>query len=357
LTDDLVRPRGAPLRDAIAAPTAAAAALWGQRGRLRLVGDVAPAFPRVVATGVGASFAVARSFRIALRDAGIEAISVPVDALQHEPGSFLDGRSILVCVGRTGDATPLVSLVSATAALPQRPFTIAVTAAPGTGLAELADVSLVAGVEPDAGPPLRVPLATALVLSAIVAVLAAGAHADVDAVVAASEDVASRAMQAAGQLAGMAPEREAMLASELAGHGGLLVLGRGAGRAAAELAGLLWLTNAGRIAHVVDASEAHLGATEAAGPGLAALVLSPGHEGARDRELAAGLAAAGSTVVFVGRDHESPPGVEHIVVGEVDPVMDPVIAALVAAIVGRRAAADRGRPVGVLERTDPSALA
>ena len=348
------------IREAVAAPIVAAATLRDQRGRLRLVGDVAAAFPRVVATGVGASFAVARSFRVALHDAGVEALSLPVDALLREPGAFLDGRSILVCVGRSGDATPLVSLVSATAALRARPFTIAVTASAGSGLAELADVSIVAGVEPDAGPPLRVPLATSLVLSAVFQVLMAGAHADVDAVVAATEGVAERASQVGVQLAGMTHERVTTLAAELGGSGGLLVLGRGAGRAAAELAGLLWLTNAGRVAHVADAAGAHLGATEAAGPSLAALVFSPGHADsvhAADRALAADLSAAGSSVVFVGPDHEAPPGVDHVVVAEVDPVMDPILAALVAAVVGRHVAADRGRPVGGLVRTDPSALA
>jgi len=360
LTEDLVPERVAQFREAVQAPIAAATALWGQRGRLRLVGDVAPAFPRVVATGVGASFAVARAFRVALHEAGIEAISLPLDPLLREPGAFLDGRSILVCVGRTGDATPLVSLVSASASLPGRPFTVAVTASGGSGLDELADVALVAGVEPDAGPPLRVPLATSLVLSAVLQVIAAGAHADVDAVVASTERVAARAAEVATNLAEMPQERETLLATELGGRGGLLVLGRGAGRAAAELAGLLWLTNAGRAVHVADADEAHLGVIEAAGAELAALVLSPGHAGsasAADRALAADLSAAGSSVVFVGPDHEAPPGVDHVVVAEVDPVMDPVLAALVAAVVGRHVAADRGRPVGGLLRTDPSSLA
>lgn len=360
MSEGTVPAHAAQLAEAVTAPVAAAAALWGQRGRLRLIGDVAPSFPRIVATGIGASFAVARSFRVALSEAGIEAMSLPVDALLREPGAFLDGRSILVVVGRSGDATPLVSLVPATGALHQRPFTVAVTATGGSGLTELADVAITAGVEPDAGPPLRVPLATSLLLSAVLQVLVAGAHADVDAIIAATEDVATRAAAVGEQLAGTADDRVVALAATLGGRGGLLVLGRGAGRAAAELAGLLWLTNAGRVAHVVDAAEAHLGTTEAAGPDLAALVLSPGHAGAAlaaDRALAAELAAAGSAVVFVGRDHEAPTSVQQVVVGEVDPVMDPILAALVAAVVGRRVGLQGGRPPGRLIRTDPGSLA
>jgi fructoselysine-6-P-deglycase FrlB-like protein len=360
LTEETAPPRAPHLTEAVQAPIAAAAALWDQRGRLRLIGDVAPSFPRIVATGVGASFAVARSFRVALSDAGIEAMSLPVAALVREPGAYLDGRSILVVVGRSGDAAPLVSLASAVGGLHARPFIVAVTAAGGSEIADLADVALAAGVEPDAGPPLRVPLATSLVLSAVLQVLAAGAHADVDAVVAATESVAARAAAVGARLVGMADEREAALAATLGGRGGLLVLGRGAGRASAELAGLLWLTSAGRVAHVMDAAEARLGTTEAAGPDLAALVFSPGHAGAAlsaDRALGAELVSAGSAVVFVGHDHEAPMNAQQVVVGDVDPVMDPILAALVAAAVGCRVGAGHGRPAGGLVRTDPAVLA
>ena len=331
--------REAQLREALATPLDAAAALRTQRGKLRLVGDVAPTFPRVVVTGSGASFAVSRSLRVALREAGVEAISLPVDALAREPAAYLDGRSLLVCVGRSGDATPLVSLVSGVGALHARPFTIAVTASGGSGLAEVADVAITADVAPDTGPPLRV---TSLVLSAIARLLVAGPHGEIDAVLAETDAVATRSVEIATRLAGMVPDRETALASVLGAQGGLLVLGRGAGRAAAELAGLMWLTNAGRAVHVVDADEAGFGPTEAVGAGIAVLVMSPGSAtGAADRALAAEIAAAGSSVVFVGPEHAAPPGVDHVV----------------ATIVGRRGAADRGRPVGGLVRTDPATLA
>ncbi len=358
MTEGLASGRTAQLREDVAAPLAAAAALWDQRGKLRLIGEVAPMFPRVVATGAGASFAVARSLAVALRGAGVESVSLPVDALAREMNAFLDGRSLLVCVGRSGDATQLVSLLSSLSVLPAMPFTVAVTAIGGSGVAELADVTITADVPPDAGPPLRVPLVTAVMLSAVAELLLMGAHAHIDAILSATDDVAARAVDVATKLVVMPHERETSLAAQLAGRSSLLVLGRGAGRAAAELAGLAWLTNAGRAVHVADAGEMGLGAIEAAGPDLAALVLSPGHATSdADRRVATDLAAAGTAVVFVAPAREAPQGIEHVVVDEVHPVVDPVLSALVATVVGRRVAADRGRTVGRLVRADPAALA
>ncbi len=330
---------------ALAAPVRVAHALGSQRGRLRLVGELATVYPRLVVAGHGAALAVGRALVAAARAAGGDAVALPTSEILLHP-THVDGRTLLLVVA-SGDDARAHRLVTEAAALPARPLIAVAVDAAGTALADAADVSFTSDVDPDTGPPLAGPLASAVLLSAIARMLTWGASAEIDDVLALTADAATAVERAGRSLADLPAERLTILTSLLGGRAGLLVTGRDGGRAAAELAALAWWTNAGRAVAVCDAADLAEGPIEAAGRDLSVLVLSPDSAAnAADRDVAAEFARAGSAVVFVGPRSSAPHGVEAVVLPEIDPVVDPVVAALVATIVGRRVAADRGRPVG-----------
>ena len=338
------------LLEALASPERAAAALGGQRGHLRLIGETAAVYPRVVVTGRGAPFAVGRGLVSAVRAAGGEAFAIPSRELAGRAAGLVDSRTLLLIVA-AGEDRRAQAVAAEAVALPARPLVIAVVDGAGVDVGTIADVRIETGEPPDEGPPLRGPLATALVLSAVSRMLTWGTSADIDDVLRLAAETASAAVGAAVALADMPAERLTLLASALSGRAGMLAIGRDAGRAAAELAAIAWWTNTGRAATVVDAEDVDDGPREGAGRDLGVLLLSPDRAAhAADRDLARDLAAAGSPVVFVGPPSMAPPGVEAVVLPAVDSVIDPALHALVGTVVGRRVAAEHGRPVGRLAR-------
>lgn len=337
----------AALDAALAAPLRAAHALGGQRGRLRLVGELANVYPRLVVAGRGSALAVGRALVAAVRTAGGDAVALSTSEILRHP-AYLDGATLLLIVA-SGDDERAHRLVTEAAALPVRPLIAVAVDVAGVALAEAADVAFETGVDPDLGPPFAGPLASAVLLSAIARMLTWGASAEIDDVLALTADTATAAERAGRSLVDLPDERLTVLTSLLGGRAGLLVTGRDGGRAAAELAALAWWANAGRAVAVCDATDLADGPIEAAGPDLSVLVLSPdGAANAADREVASEFARAGSAVVFVGPQSSAPHGVEAVALPEIDPVVDPAVAALVATVVGRRVAAAKGRPVGRL---------
>ncbi len=338
------------LVDALTTPGRTAAALATQRGHLRLIGETASVYPRLVVTGRGAPLAVGRGLVTAVRAAGGDAVAIPSREIVGRAATLLDGRTLLLVL-TAGEDQRARAVAAEAVALAARPLVVAVVDDAGADAGSIADVRIDSGAPADAGPPLRGPLATGTVLSAISRMLLWGGSADIDEVLGIAAEAAAAAERAALSLADLPGERLTVLASALAGRGAMLATGRDAGRAAAELAAIAWWTNTGRAAAACDAEDFDDGPREGAGRELGVLLLSPDRAAhAADRDLARALVTAGSPVVFVAPPTAAPPGVEAVVLPEVDPVLDPVLHALVATIVGRRVAADHGRPVGRLAR-------
>jgi glucosamine--fructose-6-phosphate aminotransferase (isomerizing) len=114
--------------------------------------------------------------------------------------------------------------------------------------------------------------------------------------------------------------------------------------------GSLVLKEAARIpAEALESAQFRHGPLELAGPALAAGVIAtePATEDL-DRAFAAELAAAGASVLVVGRDERPVPGADTVALGALHRGLAPAVAAVPFQLVAWRAAVDRGRPPGML---------
>jgi glutamine---fructose-6-phosphate transaminase (isomerizing) len=122
------------------------------------------------------------------------------------------------------------------------------------------------------------------------------------------------------------------------------VIGRGAGRAVAEM-GALTLQECGVVALGFEAGSFRHGPVEMAGPGLGAVVVATAEE---TRSLELGLAdelrATGASVVVLRDDAAAPAG--SIRLPSVDALLSPAVAIVPIQLAARRLALEAGRAPG-----------
>jgi glutamine---fructose-6-phosphate transaminase (isomerizing) len=214
-------------------------------------------------------------------------------------------------------------------------------------LAAGADVALDTAVGGELGPSTMTFAASLVALDAVTGVLSAGATADADAIVA---RVALDAEGAAAAAETLLADRSAVTATMVgwaAERPKLLILGRGVGRAAAEMAALTIKEVSGAPAESMVTADFRHGPLELIDPDLAVafVTLEPVTD-AIDRSFAAELAAGPATVVVIGRDPTPAGAADSVVVGPVERPLAPAVAMIPFQLLARELAIARGRRPG-----------
>ncbi|TYC17568.1 SIS domain-containing protein [Actinomadura syzygii] len=328
----------------IAQPAAlerAAAAMAEQAAELDALRALAARRP-IVLTGMGASYHACLAAASTLGRAGVLATTVNTAELTHFRMRALAPGTVVVAISQSGRSAELVRL---SGALDRRTRLVTITNGLGNPLAEAADIAFDTRAGAEHGPSTGTFAATFPPLAALVRTL--GGEAGSGAVI---EEVASLTATAAEQarrvLGGEAALTDAV-SGWLGDRTGAVLVGRGTGRAAADL-GALVLKEAARLAaECLDAAEFRHGPLELAGPELAAAVIAT-EPATRDLDLAlaAELAVLGGPVLLVTAEGAAPYGVTPVAVGAVDPLLAPAVAAIPFQLLAWALAVAGGREPG-----------
>ena len=212
-------------------------------------------------------------------------------------------------------------------------------------LAGLADVAFDSAAGREECPSTKTFAACLVALRAVSDAIAEAAAFDADRARAAAAADAERAAAAAAGLL-RDPDGLADRMRAWCGDGRQLVaLGRGTGRAAAEMGALILKEAARRQAESLDTAEFRHGPLELSGPGLAvAIVGTEPATLALDARLAAELAGDGASVMMIapGRGDAATAGAS-IAIDELHPLLAPAVAVIPLQLLAWRLAAEAGR--------------
>ncbi|MFL5796869.1 MAG: SIS domain-containing protein [Actinomycetota bacterium] len=312
----------------------------------RIVAD--PARPRrsAVFTGMGASYAACYAPVTVLAGLGVQASMVDAAELLHFRRGLLSRDTVVVIVsqsGRSAEAVRLVAELDSSAG----PTVVAVTNGPDNPLALSAKVALDTHAGAEVGPSTLSFGASVVVLAAVADVLAGRpvssalttAEANAGAAACSAEGLLDEPAASADRFRAWFDDRPAVV-----------LLGRGAARAASEV-GALVLKEAARVpAEALESAQFRHGPLELAGRDLAAAVVAiePATEDL-DRALAAELAAAGGSVLVIGRTATGEAGEREVMIGQVDRALAPSVAVVPFQLLAWRVAVDRGFSPGMLQ--------
>ncbi len=131
----------------------------------------------------------------------------------------------------------------------------------------------------------------------------------------------------------------------------LVILGRGTGRAAADMAALTIKEVAGASAEALVAADFRHGPLELVDPSLAVafVTLETATDGI-DRSFATELSIGPASVVVVGREPGTDGAVASIAIGPVDRRLAPAVAMIPFQLLARELAIERGRRPGEFSR-------
>jgi glucosamine--fructose-6-phosphate aminotransferase (isomerizing) len=280
----------------------AAAAVAAQVESLRTIARDRPD-GRIVLTGMGSSFDACHALVATLGLAGVAAHLVNAAELLHFGTSTLDARTTLVVVSQSGRSVEIEHLVERLAGRPDRPFVVAVTNGTANPLAGAADVPLDIRVGAELGPATMTFAATLVALDAIGRVLA-GDGVDLERPV---RSVVEQADAAATAIDRLLADREGLTETMTQWHDGrptIVIVSRGAGRAASDMASLTLKEVAGVASESMVTADFRHGPLELVGADLAIafLHLEPATDEI-DAAFAAELAAGPSSVLVVGGGH------------------------------------------------------
>lgn len=300
-----------------------------------------------VFTGMGASYDACHAPVTVLAEAGVPASMVDAAELLHFRTRALDPGSPLVLVSQSGRSAELVALVGALRERPRRPLLVSVTNGLDNPLAAAADSRIDVATGEELGPSTTTFVATLVALAGVAGVVAGTPLRDAVA-------AAMRGARAAANAARRALDDPVALARELrswlGGRERLFLLGRGAGRAAAE-SGALVLKEAARLpAEALETAQFRHGPLELASESMAAIVVAT-EPATRDLDvgLAGELAASGAAVlVVVAADVDVPDGLRRFDVAGVPRELAPAVAVLPAQLLAWRLAVERGLDPGML---------
>jgi glutamine---fructose-6-phosphate transaminase (isomerizing) len=276
----------------------AAAGLEDQRAALdevhRLVVDDA-----VILTGMGGSYAACYPLAAQIAAAGATAVMVTTAELVHFRSGMVRRSTPIIAVSQSGESAEVVRLVEQRPGHRDRPPLIAVTNRVGSSLARSADILLDTRAGVESGPSTLTFAAGLVVLAAVGRVLM-GADPGM-----AIEDSARSAAAAAASVERILKDGslDDRVAAWLGSREDVVILGRGPGRAAAEMGALTLKETAGLHAEALEVGQFRHGPVELAGPGLAVVMIATEPETSHlDLALAQELSEADVAVLEVVRD-------------------------------------------------------
>jgi glucosamine--fructose-6-phosphate aminotransferase (isomerizing) len=294
-------------------------------------------------TGMGSSYYACHAPVTLLTGAARSAGMVYAAELLHFRLPALRPDSVQIVVSQSGRSAEVVALADALKR-GVRPLLVSVTNGLDNPLAQGSDIALDIRAGPEKGPSTMTFAATLVVLAGVAQVLA-GRQAD-EAVRDISE-TADRAEAAAETLLAGREELAERLAGWLGQRPAVILLGRGAGRAASATGALL-LKEAARLpAEALESGQFRHGPLELAGPDLAAAVVvtEPATERI-DLGIAADLVSAGASVLVVGRTSNAPAGSRRVPLTDVGRALTPALAAVPFQLLAWRLAQQRSRRPG-----------
>ena len=279
----------------------------------------------LVLTGMGSSLDACQAAASLLGRRGRPAVAVNTAELVHFRLPSLLPGSCVIAVSQSGRSAELVRLGESLREVDDVRL-VAITNGPDNALAGLADLGVDMNAGPEAGPATKTFTATLVALTGLVELLAAPELARPI-----LQRTVSRATAAAQQATALLTDAEGLAArvEDWVGRRDHLVLvGRGVGRASAEVGALLLKEASKTAAECLDAAEFRHGPLELAGPSLAAVVVSLEPTTLElDRRLLRDLDARSSATLAVGLP--DPLGVgPRLVVDPVHPLLDVALASL-----------------------------
>jgi glutamine---fructose-6-phosphate transaminase (isomerizing) len=333
------------------------AGIAGQPGALRRAADAARdqqaplraiggrSVRTLVFCGMGSSYDACYPSVTALAGAGIAAVMLDAAELLHFRLSIVRGGDLLVLVSQSGESAETVRVAEAIRGRGDVPTIVAVTNGITSSLASLADVTLDTHAGPETGPSTMTFAASLATLAVLGRALSGDDPTQATgAVVREADRVASSIEQLLLDPLDLADR----LAAWHADRPNTVLLGRGPGRAAAEMGALTFKEAVGMPVESLQAGQFRHGPLELAGPGLAAVVFATEPETLDlDLALASELTGLGSAVLVVSEQGDEPAGSFGIGIGSLDRALSASAAIVPCQLLAWRLAALRGR--------DPSA--
>jgi glutamine---fructose-6-phosphate transaminase (isomerizing) len=329
----------------------AAAALETQADALGAIARRRPE-GRIVLTGMGSSLAAGQALVATLGGAGIAVDLVNAAELLHFGLPTLDGRTTLIVVSQSGRSVEVVRILDRMRdRRGERPFVIGVTNGTANPLAEAADVALDIAVGDELGPATTTFAATLVALDGVGRVIQAGSARSAADPSAIARDVAVAADAAALAIEHLLVDRPALTETVLGWHEGrptVVIVGRGVGRAASDMASLTLKEVAGTAAESMIAADFRHGPLELVGPDLAiAFIAIEPDTDAIDRAFATELSRGASSVLIVGAEAEEGGTARTITLGSLARSLAPAAAVVPFQLLARELAIARGREPGV----------
>jgi len=299
---------------------------------------------RIALSGMGSSYDACYPASTFLATAGISAPMQDAADLLHFRLSALGASDLLVLVSQSGESAETLGVARALRERPDgAPTIVSVTNGVANTLAGLADVPLDTRAGEETGPS-TMTFAAALTMLGALARAVAGE--EIPAAVATNAREADRVATAIEDLVvdGHLPEH---LASWHGGRATTVILGRGTGRAAAEMGALTVKEAVGMPIEALQTAQFRHGPLELAGPELAAIVIATEPETAElDRSLAEDLLALGSGVLFITAAGSVPEGATSIDVGSLDRLVCPAASIVPIQLLAWRLSVEAGRSPG-----------
>jgi len=328
-----------------AAIRGAAAALGHQADAIRAIARDRPD-GRIVLTGMGSSLAAGHALVATLGRAGIPVDLVNAAELLHFGLPTLDARTTLVVVSQSGRSVEVVRILDG---LPGgaggRPFVVGITNGPANPLSDAADVALDIAVGDELGPATMTFAATLVALDALGRLVLS-----LDRAAAVVDEVTRAAGDAALAIDRLTQDRPALIDAVTGwadGRRTLVIVGRGVGRAASDIASLTLKEVAGVAAESMITADFRHGPLELVGPDLAiAFICVERETDAIDRAFAAELGRGPTSVLVVEESADAPAGVRSIVIGPVAGSLAPAVAVVPFQLLARELAIAAGRRPG-----------
>ena len=301
----------------------------------------------LVFTGMGSSYDACYPAVAELARAGIAAVMLDAAELLHFRTGMLRPSTMLVAVSQSGESVEVVRVAAGVARQAERPAVVAITNGTANTLTSMADLSVDTGAGKETGPSTMTFAGSLVVLGALARMLGGTPPGE------ALERLATDAELAAVAIEGLLgdadlPER---LVSWLGDRATVVILGRGPGRAAAEMGALTIKEAVGMPVESLQTGQFRHGPLELAGPGLAAVVIATEPETlALDLTLADELLATGTGVLLVTTDDRPGSGAMRIATGPLERALAPAVSILPCQLLAWRLAGLRGRDPGAYYR-------
>jgi glutamine---fructose-6-phosphate transaminase (isomerizing) len=334
----------AHLREIRAQPAAirrAAEALTQQARSLDELARGASGRDRIVLTGMGSSFDAGFPALEHLAARGTVALHANAAEIAHFRLPWITPGTILVLASQSGRSAEVVRLADLARSSAEPPLIVSVTNGLDNPLVARSDVAFDTRTGPETGPSSMTFAAT---LVHVAAIARAVSGEDPAAVARDVARVSDRTADAVQTILDDADAVEEVVARVARGRRTVVVIGRGAARATAEM-GALTLQECGVVADGFEAGAFRHGPFEMAGPGLGAVVVATTE---RTRSLELGLAdelrETGADVVVL--TDEAEPAAGSIGLAAVDPLLSPAVSIVPIQLAAHRLAVEAGRTPG-----------